>query len=133
MDYENDVQVDPRDPFGAAGEDVATHGPGRADALPDRFTVTIDRRARRPVVVVTGELDASGASLLEAVVDHVTGQGAHGPVLVDLGAVCFADTHGLAPVLDGTTEVRAASPVVRRLLRLLGLPEPRRAESVLRG
>lgn len=93
-------------------------------AVEERFTVTVDRRARRPVVVVEGELDASGASLLQAVIEHVVEQGNPGPVLVDLDAVRFADTHGLAPVLDGEAEIRTASRTVRRVLRLLGVPAP---------
>ncbi len=96
---------------------------GRA-AFEERFTVTVDRRAHRPLVVVEGELDASGSSLLQAVIQHVVEQGNPGPVLVDLDAVSFADTHGLAPVLDGEAEIRTASRAVRRVLRLLGVPVP---------
>ena len=102
-------------------------GRSHADGGPfeEHVNVTVDRCSRRPVVVVSGALDASGAPLLEAVMQHVTDQGPPGPVLVDLGAVSFADTHGLAPVLDRSTEVRAASMAVRRVLRLLGIPAPR--------
>lgn len=106
---------------GGAGTLPDTH----PDAFDEHVTVTVDRRARRPVVVVEGELDASGGSLLEAVITHVAEQGAREPVLVDLGAVRFADTHGLSPVLDGTAEIRTASTAVRRVLRLLGIPDPR--------
>ncbi len=106
---------------------------GEAGSLPDtvptafdeHVAVTVDRHAHRPVVVVEGELDASGASLLEAVVQHLVAQGATTPVLVDLGAVRFADTHGLAPVLDPAIEIRAVSTAVRRVLRLLGIAGPR--------
>lgn len=94
-------------------------------AFEEHVAVTVDRRSRRPVVIVSGELDASGAPLLEAVLQHVTDQSPRGRVLVDLGAVEFADTHGLAPVLDRGTEVRAASTAVRRVLRVLGIPAPR--------
>jgi anti-anti-sigma regulatory factor len=96
-----------------------------AGLLDEQFGVTVDRSSRRPVIVVVGELDAAGASLLRAVIDHVREQGAVGRVPLDLGAVRFADTHGLAPVLDGGTEIRAASMAVRRVLHLLGLPGPR--------
>jgi anti-anti-sigma factor len=98
---------------------------GSAGLLDEQFGVTVDRSSRRPVIVVAGELDAAGASLLRAVIDHVREQGAVGPVQLDLGAVRYADTHGLAPVLDGGTEIRAASMAVRRVLHLLGLPGPR--------
>ena len=124
---------DLRGPSGGIDEYGATPGRRATFRPEEQFAVTVDRRARRPVVVVAGELDAAGASLLRAVVDHVSGQGHRGPVLVDLGAVRYADTHGLAPVLDGTAEVRAASTAVRRVLRLLGLPDPRPAGPVLRA
>lgn len=76
-------------------------------------------------MAVTGELDVSGASLLEAVLQHVRERCDDGaPVPVDLGGVRYADTHGLAPVLDGAVHIRSASSAVRRVLRLLGQPIP---------
>jgi hypothetical protein len=43
----------------------------------------------------------------------------HVPVDVDLSRVTFADSHGLAPVLEGSTTVVQASAVVQRVLVLL--------------
>ncbi len=83
----------------------------------------------RPLVSVSGELDLASAGLLTAMLDHVRrGQGRHAEresglrcadIDVDLTQVTFADSHGLAPVLDGQTTILAASGPVRRVLRLL--------------
>jgi anti-anti-sigma regulatory factor len=84
-----------------------------------------------PVLVVHGDLDQDGAALLDAVVEHVapgTGQ----PVPVDLGAVDFADTHGIEPLLRRDVVVLAASPAVHRLLRLVGAPPVRGVQPRLR-
>ncbi|NEM07064.1 STAS domain-containing protein [Geodermatophilus normandii] len=93
---------------------------------PDGLTVYVNRLGLRPVVVVAGELDTCGAALLSAVLDDVRvteGRAAE----VDLAAVEYADSHGLAPLLDGQATIRRASPVVRRLLGLLHAPRPRAA------
>lgn len=76
-----------------------------------------------------GELDTCGAALLSAMLDHVRlseGRAAE----VDLSRVDYADSHGLAPLLDGQVTIRQASPVVRRLLAALGrsLPQPPQGE-----
>jgi anti-anti-sigma factor len=87
-------------------------------------SMEIWRDGPRPVVEVSGELDLSGKELLEAVLAHV--RSTHpGVVAVDLGGVSFIDTHGLSPVLERDVDLVAASPAVRRMLRLLGLPVPR--------
>ena len=88
------------------------------------LSMEIRRNAPRPVVAVSGELDLAGTELLEALVAHVRATDP-GVVAVDLDRVTFIDTHGLAPVLEPDVVLVAASPAVRRLLRLLGLPEPR--------
>ncbi len=98
--------------------------PGPGAASPDeRLTVTVDRAPPRTVVSVTGDLDVTGASLLGAVLEHV-GERDGLPVVVDLSGVRSADSHGIAPVLDGRTEIRAASAAVRRVLRVLDRPVP---------
>lgn len=89
-------------------------------------TVEVRQDLPRPLVTVTGELDLASAGLLQALLDHVrrrTRRAGAGPhrvdVDVDLVRVTFADSHGLAPVLDGRTRIVAASPAVRRVLELL--------------
>lgn len=83
----------------------------RADLAPPRLTVA-------------GELDLSSAGLVAAMLDHVRSTRRGGPgrveVDVDLERVVFADTAGLAPVLDSGARIVAASVPVRRVLRLLG-------------
>ncbi|MGY1711599.1 STAS domain-containing protein [Geodermatophilus sp. SYSU D00758] len=72
-----------------------------------------------PVVVVRGDLDATGERLVTAVLEYLAAVGG-GPVAVDLRAVPFADSHGLAPLLRPGVVLVAASPAVRRLLALMG-------------
>ena len=83
----------------------------------------IRRDGPRPVVAVSGELDLAGKDLLEAVLAHVRST-RPGVVAVDLSRVSFVDSHGVSPVLEWDVVLVAASPAVRRLLRLLGLPAP---------
>lgn len=89
----------------------------------------------RPLVSVAGELDIASVALLNAMLDHARrvhrpGPGAaheDTPVDVDLTAVTFADSQGLAPVLDSCTRIVGASTAVRRVLVLLRdvpLPPP---------
>jgi anti-anti-sigma regulatory factor len=75
----------------------------------------------RPVVTVVGALDARGAVLLSAVLDQVR-RSERAAAEVDLSRVDYADSHGLAPLLDGQVTVRRISPVVGRLLVALGHP-----------
>ncbi|ADB75556.1 STAS domain-containing protein [Geodermatophilus obscurus] len=94
-----------------------------APGVPEEFTVCVDRSRPRPVVTVIGALDVSGAALLSAMLDHVRlteGRSA----LVDLTHVDYADSHGLAPVLDANATICGASPVVTRLLQLVAGPVP---------
>ncbi|MGY1835485.1 STAS domain-containing protein [Blastococcus sp. SYSU DS0510] len=84
----------------------------------------VRRDGRQPVVAVSGELDLVGRELLEAVLAHV--RSTHDGVLaLDLSGVTFANSHGLSPALDGDVVLVAASPPVRRLLRLMGHPTDR--------
>lgn len=91
------------------------------------LSVDVRDDAGRPVVTVAGELDLAGAGLVTAMLDHVHRRS--GPVRpvarrervdVDLSAVTFVDSHGLASVVDDDrTRVVAASEPVRRVQRLL--------------
>ncbi len=87
------------------------------------LSIEICRAGAQPVVSVSGDLDLAGKELLEAVIAHVR-DSHRGYVAVDLGQVSFADTHGLSPALQQDVVLVAASPAVRRLLRLLDLPGP---------
>ncbi len=78
----------------------------------------------RPVVTVVGALDARGAVLLSAVLDQVR-RSERAAAEVDLSRVDYADSHGLAPLLDGRVIVRRISPVVGRLLVALDVPSRR--------
>lgn len=130
-----DVQTRPRQHPAPAGR-VLTGAlrSGRHEALDEwistsparsaELSVHVSRCGPRPVVTVIGALDTGGAALLSAMLDHVReteGRGAE----VDLSRVDYADSHGLAPLLDGQAPIRQASPVVRRLLAALGRPLPR--------
>lgn len=96
----------------------------------------------RPLIRVSGELDIASAPLLVAMIDHVgsthppagdTSGDTSGCIDVDLSQVTFADSHGLAPVLDGRAAVLAASAPVRRVLNLLQQhPSQLRAAVLLR-
>ena len=90
----------------------------------------VSRRDPRSVISVSGALDVSGAALLSAMLDHV--RHTEGWVAeVDLARVDYADSHGLAPLLDGQVTIRRASPVVERLLALLGGPQPKSGRASL--
>ncbi|WP_143108222.1 STAS domain-containing protein [Geodermatophilus obscurus] len=80
------------------------------------------------MVTVAGALDTCGAALLSAVLDQVR-RSERAAAEVDLSRVHYADSHGLAPLLDGQVTIRRTSPVVRRLLTALDIPSPRQAPS----
>ena len=94
------------------------------------LVVEVRQDLPRPRVEVAGELDLDSAGLLTAMLDHVrrsrqragTADLHRGEVDVDLSGVTFADSHGIAPVLDGRPRVVAASEPARRVLALLGEP-----------
>ncbi|RFU22541.1 STAS domain-containing protein [Geodermatophilus marinus] len=100
--------------------------PARHGAAPwsEGLSAEIRTGPTGPVVVVRGELDAAGERLLTAVLEYLAAVEG-GPVAVDLRAVPFADTHGLAPLLRPGVVLVAASPEVTRLLALMGAPPPR--------
>lgn len=94
-----------------------------------------------PLVRVSGELDITAVPLLVALLDHARRRHPFVrsglqqrtppdlPVDVDLSQVTFADSHGLAPILNGAATVVGASTCVRRVLDVLQqLQPPSRAE-----
>ncbi len=101
--------------------------------VPETSSRGLDVRVRqdlpRPLVSVAGELDLASAALVTAMFDHVSRGRSHGAAAVsdlhsveldvDLSRVTFADTHGLAPVLQRRARIVAASGPVRRVLALL--------------
>lgn len=98
--------------------------------------VEIYRHGRQPLIQVSGELDVASAPLLLAMIDYVRhpagSPDGHGSdrMEVDLARVTFADSHGLAPILDGNATVRAASPAVRRVLQVLQHEPPAAAREL---
>jgi anti-sigma B factor antagonist len=97
-------------------------------------SITIDHDGTREIIIV-GELDAYAAPrlmdmLLRAMADD------YRRVVVDLGAVSFADSSGVRPLAqaarllqtEGTVRVRATRPNVRRVLDLTGVSELVRVE-----
>lgn len=86
--------------------------------------VRVSRGRSRATMTVSGALDMRGAALVSAMLDHVE-ESAGRSADVDLTGVTYADSHGLAPLLDGQVTIQRASPVVRRLLSALGRSLPR--------
>lgn len=105
---------------GAAPHAAGAEQPGTHTAA-DELTVTVDWVPRRPLVAVAGTLDAAGAALLSAVLEHVRARDGRA-VIVDLSRVGHVSRPGLAPILDSGAEIRSASPRARRVLQLLGRP-----------
>jgi len=121
---------------------AATRSPGRSrddgfgasscrvtQREPSDLAIQVHEDLPRPLVSVAGELDLASVGLLIAMLEHVRRSlpprgGAvvaldRVDVDVDLTAVTFADSHGLAPLLDSRTRIVASSTAVRRLLLLL--------------
>ena len=113
-------------------ERLDASGARRHEARPQGLVVDVRHDLPRPRVEVAGELDLESAGLLTAMLEHVRRSGRpagtvdphHGEVDVDLTGVTFADSHGIAPVLDSPTRIVATSEPVRRLLDLLHEPSP---------
>ncbi len=106
----------------------ASGGRGRQRESSD-LAIHVRQDLPRPLVSVAGELDLATVDLLIAMLHHVRRSlpPRKGSVValdqvdvdVDLTAVTFADSHGLAPLLDRHTRIVAGSTSVRRLLLLL--------------
>jgi anti-anti-sigma factor len=108
-------------PPGAAARPPAARHVGPVET--GELSVTIVHERERSVVQVSGALDAYGAPLVTALIEHARNVRGR-PVVADLGGVGFCDSHGLAPLLGAGVRIEWASPRVRRLLRLLELSGP---------
>lgn len=77
------------------------------------------------VLVLSGELDIVTAPLLETLLGEAPARGERR--VVDLGAVSFADSYGLVPLVRRREELvlRGERPLVRRVLDLLAEPDRR--------
>jgi anti-sigma B factor antagonist len=90
--------------------------------------VVIDTRvdsSGAPVVTVSGELDMSNASSLEATVASLTAE-APDRLIFDLSGLRFMDSAGIAVLVSATSkgdavQLRDPSPFVRRVIELTGL------------
>jgi anti-sigma B factor antagonist len=112
---------DPVDPNGADG--VSEPSP----------LLTVDRldEGQSTTLRLSGELDLSSAGQLEAVIGDVQAQG-RGPLTIDLAALTFMDSTGMAVLVRAhRAGAEAGRPVIlanpgrqtRRLLELAGLLE----------
>jgi anti-sigma B factor antagonist len=95
---------------------------------PPRWSAAVSVRSGRTTLTLGGELDLACAVRLDRALrrlDKVPGR-----VEVDLGAVTFADSHGVRPLLDASRRRRdggvralrlaSVSPAVRWVLDLVG-------------
>lgn len=78
------------------------------------------------VVWVAGELDASNVKALDAAV-RAAGDGAHGPVVLDLSGVTYMDSSAIQALIvlarddAGLALVAPPASIVRRSLEILGI------------
>jgi anti-anti-sigma factor len=86
----------------------------------DSFTVSVDRDSDPITVVLGGELDMATVPTLEQVLD-----GLEGRICFDCEHLTFVDSSGLAVFSkvdrNGGAVLRNVSPVVRRVLEVVGL------------
>ena len=91
------------------------------------FLIVTEHHGRPSLVRLEGELDISGTDLLRQAIGTALG---HGPLVMDLSALAFADCAGLSvlvwahDVLAGRGDeliITGCQPIVRRLLSLTGL------------
>jgi anti-sigma B factor antagonist len=80
-----------------------------------------------PVIVLSGELDIASAGSLEQTVGEVTAEGIE-RLVFDLSDLRFMDSAGIAVLVGAAKKVdrvnlRAPSPIVRRVLELTGLAD----------
>jgi anti-anti-sigma factor len=85
------------------------------------------------VVRLIGEIDISNADTLGVKLDRMLGETA-GAVVVDLSALQFMDSSGIAMLLRaitsaGSVEIRNPSSVVRRIIECTGLTDVLRIDS----
>ena len=111
-----------------AGEPVRSDDAASAvDETPFAVSTSLDGTGAR--VVARGEVDISTASRLR--VELADAMNAASGVVIDLTEVTFMDSHGLRVLIEALVAseersfvVSAASPNVRRLIRVSGLEEP---------
>ncbi|MDG4786062.1 STAS domain-containing protein [Micromonospora sp. WMMD1102] len=89
------------------------------------LTITTDRRTDgTPVLAAVGEIDMSNAdSFAAALADAVTGAGGT-PLLVDLTAVEYLDSAGLATLFGHAEEIQlVVNPLLGPVLTISGLAD----------
>jgi anti-anti-sigma factor len=79
------------------------------------------------IVRISGEIDMSNAELLGQSLEQIVGAG-RGPLVVDLAALEFMDSSGIAILLRAAArvdsiEVRNPSSTVRRIIECTGLTD----------
>ena len=96
---------------------------------PEAFAISVRRQGARIEVALRGELDAYSAPQLRAGIADL-GEVAGRHVVLDLGAVGFVDSAGLAAIVaalravrdaDGAVSVRGMSPQLHKLFEITGL------------
>ena len=81
------------------------------------------------VVALTGELDVSGAALLESELDRVAADHAPAKVVLDLSGLEFMDSTGLRLVVLTDARAREAG---RRFVLVKGVPDVQRVFTITR-
>ena len=96
---------------------------------PESFGVDVSRHGARVEVTLRGELDAYSAPRLRECMAEL-GEIAGRHVVVDLGAVGFVDSAGLAAIVstlravkeaDGAVSLRSMTPQLHKLFEITGL------------
>ena len=96
----------------------------RADQGTARVDVSVEDPLC-PLVTIVGELDIASVDGVAAGIEpYLTGTPEK--VVFDLGGLQFMDSSGIAMLVNianrvGTVQVRAASPIVRRVIEVTGL------------
>jgi len=78
-----------------------------------------------PIVKISGEIDISNAEMLGRSLERIVGAGG-GPRVVDLAALEFMDSSGIAMLLRAaarvdSVQIRNPSSIVRRIIECTGL------------
>lgn len=111
---------------GATGSGVARVSTDAGDVA--EFSVVVERTQDESVLVLAGELDVGGATILrESVVRAL--EGSPSRVVFDVAELTFIDSSGLGVLAStvrrlspaGQIVVKAPSPNVRKVLELTGL------------
>ena len=79
-----------------------------------------------PALVVRGEVDAAGAAAFRAAIAELRSLVGARPAVIDLAAVTFLDSSGLAGLVDAASGgrpivLRHPSPIVLRVIEMTGL------------